>query len=318
LREALFIKKNKDRWTQIEQQQSSDPDEMATEFIQLVDDLSYAKTFYPTSRTTRYLNVAASRIYLGIYGNRKAETNPLAKFVRYKLPMTITRHRWVLLFSLALFSGFFILGVLSARSDESFIREMLGNAYVNQTEDNIAAGNPFAVYQGENQVVMWLYILINNIRVSIIMLAGGVLFGFVPLFQLINEGLRLGAFEYLFAQKGLAGDFFLTVFIHGTLEISALIISGAAGMIIGTGFLFPGTLSRMESFKRNARDACIMVSGLIPVFITAAFFEGFVTRYAGMPVWGKLIILIGSLSFIIGYFVIYPIRLARKGGRPNA
>lgn len=318
MREALFIKKNKDRWTQIEQQQSSDPDEMATEFIQLVDDLSYAKTFYPTSRTTRYLNVAASRIYLGIYGNRRAETNPLAKFIRYKLPMTIWRHRYILLFSLIVFAGFFTLGVFSARGDESFIREMMGNDYVNKTEDNIAAGNPFAVYQGENQLVMWLYILINNIQVSIKMLAGGVLVGLFPLFLLINEGIRLGAFETLFAQKGLAGDFFLTVFIHGTLEISALIISGAAGIVIGIGFLFPGTLSRMESFKRNAKDACIMVSGLIPVFITAAFFEGFVTRYAGMPVWGKLIILIGSLTFVIGYFVIYPIRLGRKGGRTHA
>src|SRR6202012_4331945 len=276
---------------------------------------SYAKTFYPTSRTTRYLNVAASKIYLGIYGNRKAETNPLARFVRYKLPMTIHRHHRVLLLALIIFSVFFTVGVLSARGDESFIRSMLGDAYVNQTEDNIAAGNPFAIYQGENQVIMWLSILVNNIRVSITMLAGGVLVGLIPLFQLVKEGVRIGAFEALFGQKGLAGGFVLTVFIHGTLEISALIISGAAGIVIGTGFLFPGTLSRLESFKRNARDACIMVSGLIPVFINASFFEGFVTRYANMPVWGKLTILIGSLTFIVGYFVVYPIRLARKGGR---
>jgi len=73
LREALFIKKNKDRWTQIEREPSSDPDEMATDFIQLVDDLSYAKTFYPTSKTTRFLNIAASKIYLGIYKNRREE-----------------------------------------------------------------------------------------------------------------------------------------------------------------------------------------------------------------------------------------------------
>src|ERR1700761_5573994 len=103
---------------------------MATGFIQLVDDLSYAKTFYPTSRTTRYLNVAASRIYLSIYGKRESEANPLATFVRYKLPMTIRRHQWVLLLSLVIFSFFFLVGILSARGDETFIRGMLGDEYV--------------------------------------------------------------------------------------------------------------------------------------------------------------------------------------------
>jgi uncharacterized membrane protein SpoIIM required for sporulation len=122
----------------------------------------------------------------------------------------------------------------------------------------------------------------------------------------------------MFAQKGLTGDFVLTVFIHGTLEISALIISGAAGIIIGISYLFPGTLSRLEAFKRAAKDSSKIIIGLVPVFITAAFFEGFVTRHATMPVWGKLMILIGSLSFIVGYFVIYPIRLARKGGEVHA
>jgi uncharacterized membrane protein SpoIIM required for sporulation len=318
LREALFIKKNKDRWTQIEEQPASDPDEMASEFIQLVDDLSYAKTFYPTSRTTRYLNIAASRIYLGIYRNRKADVNPLARFCKYDLPRTIRRHHRVLLLSFTIFAFFFAIGLFSARGDESFIREMLGNDYVNMTEDNIAQGNPFGVYQGENPLYMWLWILKNNIWVSIRMTAGGVLLGLVPLYQLVFEGIRLGAFEALFAQKGLAGDFVLTIFIHGTLEISALIIAGAAGLVIGKGFLFPGTLSRLEAFKRSAKDACKITIGLVPVFITAAFFEGFVTRHAGMPVWGKLLILGGSLTFILGYFVIYPIRLDKKGGAAHA
>jgi uncharacterized membrane protein SpoIIM required for sporulation len=318
LREALFIKKNKDRWTQIEEQPASDPDEMATEFIQLVDDLSYAKTFYPTSKTTRYLNVAAAKIYLGIYRNRKDDGNRLARFVRYDLPNTIRKHHWIMLISFVIFTTFFIVGVFSARGDESFIRHLFGNSYINMTEDNIARGKPFGVYDDGNPLQMWLGIMINNIKVSFIMLAGGVLIGLIPLYQLVMEGIRLGAFETFFAQKGLAGDFWLTVFIHGTLEISALIISGAAGLIIGRSFLFPGTLSRLEAFKQGAKDACKIIIGLVPVFITAAFFEGFVTRHEGMPVWGKLTILICSLTFILGYFVYYPIRLGRKGGRVDA
>jgi uncharacterized membrane protein SpoIIM required for sporulation len=317
LREALFIKKNKDRWTQTEQQPSSDPDEMATDFIQLVDDLSYAKTFYPTSKTTRFLNVAASRIYLGIYKNRREEKNRLVNFCKYILPRTIRKHHRVLLFAFLVFGVFFAVGVFSARGDESFIRGIFGDEYVNMTEDNIAQGNPFGVYQSGSSLLMWLGILKNNVGVSFVMLAGGVLIAVWPLYQLMLEGIKLGAFEALFAQKGLAGDFVLTVFIHGTLEISALIISGAAGIIIGKSWLFPGTLSRLQAFKEGARDGCMIIIGLVPVFAAAAFFEGFVTRHAGMPVWGKLLILVGSLIFIIGYFAVYPIWLERKGGKAH-
>jgi len=207
--------------------------------------------------------------------------------------------------------------MFSAKGDESFIRGIFGDDYVNMTEDNIAQGNPFGVYQSGNSLLMWLGILKNNVGVSFVMLAGGVLIGLWPLYDLMLEGIRLGAFETLFAQKGLAGDFVFTVFIHGTLEISALIISGAAGMVIGKSFLFPGTLSRLEAFKQGAKDGCKIIIGLVPVFAVAAFFEGFVTRHAGMPVWGKLLILTGSITFILGYFVVYPIWLEKRGGKPH-
>ena len=63
MREGLFIKKNKDRWERLEHQVPVNPDEMAKDFTKLVDDLAYAKTFYPTSRVTRYINsLAANKI----------------------------------------------------------------------------------------------------------------------------------------------------------------------------------------------------------------------------------------------------------------
>jgi hypothetical protein len=66
LREGLFIKKNKDRWERLEHETPVSPDEMASDFTKLVDDLAYAKTFYPSSRVTQYINALAARIYLGI------------------------------------------------------------------------------------------------------------------------------------------------------------------------------------------------------------------------------------------------------------
>ena len=150
---------------------------MATEFIQLVDDLSYAKTFYPTSRTTRYLNVAAARIYLGIYRNRKEDANRLGRFCRYDLPRTIRRYHSVLLLAFILFMVFFAVGMFSARRDESFIRGMFGDEYVNMTEDNIAKGDPFGVYKQDNQLAMFLRIVLNNVQVAFLIFIVGFLLG---------------------------------------------------------------------------------------------------------------------------------------------
>ncbi|MFI5155165.1 MAG: stage II sporulation protein M [Chitinophagales bacterium] len=124
----------------------------------------------------------------------------------------------------------------------------------------------------------------------------------------------MGAFQYYFFAKGLGLKSVLVIWIHGTLEISSIIIAGAAGLILGNSLVFPGTYGRMESLKRGAKDGLKFMIGLVPIFIVAAFLEGFVTRYSTMPLWMSLIILIGSLAFIIWYFIIYPIRLERKYG----
>jgi uncharacterized membrane protein SpoIIM required for sporulation len=122
----------------------------------------------------------------------------------------------------------------------------------------------------------------------------------------------LGSFEYYFFEKGLGGASILVVFIHGTLEISAIIIAGAAGMVLGNSILFPRTYTRMQSMLMGARDGIKIIIGLLPVFLAAAFLEGFITRHTGMPAWLSLAILLGSLAFILYYFVIYPRALRRR------
>jgi hypothetical protein len=71
MREGLFIKKNIEKWKGYQYGSSSNPDEMAQEFTELVNDLGYARTYYPQSKVTQYLNGLASKIYIGIYKNKR-------------------------------------------------------------------------------------------------------------------------------------------------------------------------------------------------------------------------------------------------------
>jgi len=326
VREALFIKKNKDRWLRIQHMPSDDPDEMASDFVQLVDDLAYAKTFYPTGKVTNYINAQASNIYLNIYHNRKEESNKLVNFWKYDLPLTIRKHYKVIIFSFAFFALFYIIGFFLAKHDEDLMGQMLGaggDGYIEDTKDRIRSGNPFGIYEGGSSVAVWLGIMVNNILVALRDFASGIAFGLPALYNMGKFGVMVGTFDQLFAMHGLGGSFWLVVFAHGTLEITGFVFIGAAGLILGKSFLFPGTIKRIDALKQGAKDGAKIMIGLLPVFAVAAFFEGFVTRLYNnegltftingynFPWFTALVVLLSTI-FVIGYFVVYPYKLGKR------
>ena len=312
MREGLFIKKNIDKWKQFQYEPATDPDEMAGQFTELVNDLGYSKTFYPHSKVTQYLNGLATRIYLGIYKNKKEETSRIARFWKTELPLIVRKYHREILYSFLIFLIFALMAAFSAAHDETFVRGVLGDRYVDMTEENIAKGDPFGVYKNEDQFSMFSWIAVNNIKVSFMIFVLGFLLSIGTIWMLFTNAVMLGSFQYYFFAKGLGWKSVLVIWIHGTLEISSIVIAGGAGLVLGNSILFPGTHKRIHSLKRGARDGVKMMIGLVPVFAVAAFLEGFVTRYSTMPVWLSLLILLSSLSFILWYFVFYPIALEKR------
>jgi uncharacterized membrane protein SpoIIM required for sporulation len=312
VREGQFIQQNIEKWKIYQYEPTTDPDEMAERFTELVNDLGYAKTFYPQSKVTAYLNKLASGIYLGIYKNKKEESSRIVGFWKRELPLVIRKYHRELLYSFLFFLFFALIAAFSAANDQQFVRGVLGNSYVEMTEQNIAKGDPFGVYKSQDSLSMFLWIAVHNVQVSFMIFVTGLLAGLGTIWMLFNNGVMLGSFQYFFFSKGLGWKSVLVIWIHGTLEISSIIIAGAAGIVLAKSLLFPGTYKRLPSLKRGAGDGVKMMIGLVPVFIAAAFLESYVTRYSQMPVWLSLIILISSAGFIVWYFIIYPVRLGEK------
>lgn len=312
MREGQFIKKYKDRWDEYQENPTEDPDELAKRFTYLVDDLSYAKTFYPGSNTARYINSMAAKIYLEIYKNKQEKSHRFITFWTVELPLIMYRYRRIFLFSFLLFVTFFFLGILASTLEPDFVGMILGQDYVEMTEQNIAAGDPFGVYKSGDSFLMFLAIAWNNIRISLMMFGSGITFGLGTLYFLFHNGVMVGVFEHMFYQHHLGTQFFLVVFIHGTLELSAVVIAAWSGFILGHSILFPGTFTRMQSLMMASKDAIKIIIGLIPVFIIAAFFESYITRYTQMPLTLSLSILFGSFGFILFYFVFYPFKVFKK------
>lgn len=312
MREGKFISKNKERWEEY-LNPTNDPDELAKRFVCLIDDLGYAKTHYPGSGTTKYLNGIAANIYLSIYKDRKERSNRLKHFAGTELPLIMYRNRKTLLATFLFFIIFMTVGIFSSWQDQTLVRTVLGEAYVDMTLENIQSGDPFKIYKDSNPFSMFLQITFNNIRVTFTLFFSGLFLSLGTIYILFNNSLMLGVFEQMFFAHNLGAASILAVFIHGTLEISGLIIAATAGIVLGNSIIFPGTYSRAQSLVRGAKDGIKIIIGLIPIFITAGFFESYVTRYYDrMPVWLNVLILIGSLAFILFYFVYYPQRVANK------
>lgn len=312
MREPLFVKQNAEKWSQFEQSATNDPDEIAEHFIKITDDLAYAKTFYPKSKTTVYLNGLASKLHQSIYKNKSEKSNRFITYWKYELPLLFKTYQRQLLYSFIFFVIFCLMGVLSAKYDSNFLKLILGTDYVNMTNENITKGDPFGVYKSENEFAMFFQIGANNIFVSFVMFVSGIIFSVGTVFFMLRNGIMLGSFEYYFFSKGLGAQSILVIFIHGTIEISSLIIAGAAGLVLGNSFLFPKTYTRLASLKKGAKDGIKMALGLVPLFIIAAFFESFVTRHTEMPVWLSITILASSLCFMIWYVIIYPNKLYKN------
>lgn len=316
MKEITFLKQNAEKWQQFETLISakggSNPDLMADLFIQLTDDLSYSKTHYPKAKTTQYLNSIAARVHQEIYKNKKEKKSRIITFWKYELPFIFKNSHKQLLYAFIIFSVSTLIGIVSSAYDDSFVRLILGDEYINMTLEYIQKGDPMAVYKNDSQLNMFSYITVNNIFVSFVCFALGILFSLGTVYKLFQTGIMIGAFQYFFYAKGLLLQSVLVIWIHGTLEISAIVIAGCAGLTMGNSILFPGTYSRGVSFVRGAKQGVKIIVGLVPVFIVAGFLESFVTRYSNMPMWLSLSIIGTSLSFIVWYFIIYPIRINNR------
>ena len=312
MREALFVKQNTEKWKRFDEMQLANPDELADRFIEITNDLAYSKTFYPNSKTTAYLNGLASKLHRSVYKNKKEKSNRFVNFWKNELPLLFFEHRKQVIYSLAFFLISCAIGAISAKYDDTFVRLILGDGYVNMTNDNISKGDPFGVYKRENPIVMFIQIGGNNIFVSFYTFVLGILFSFGSIVSLFRNGIMLGSFQYFFFSNNLGLQSVLIIWIHGTLEISAIVLAGAAGLILGNSLLFPKTYTRTASVLKGAKDGLKIVFGLVPIFIVAAFLESFITRHTEMPMILSGLILLSSAAFIIWYVFIYPIKINRQ------
>ncbi len=138
-------------------------------------------------------------------------------------------------------------------------------------------------------------IIVNNIRVAVIAFAGGMTLGICTLWILLMNGLMLGGVGALFTGAGFGYDFWATIAPHGVIELTAIQVSGGAGLLLAAAILFPGRMRRADALRLNGRRAGILITGVCAMLCVAGAIEAFFSPLRFSP---SVRIAVGAITAI--------------------
>lgn len=265
-------------------------------------DLALAQRDFPNHRVALYLNQLVGRAHAVIYRGRPAARSQLRRFFTHDFPRTFRELKYFILAAACLF-------LLPAVIVGAVIY------FQPQTADWLLPGEVRQVRAGLENQELWTdiaindrpytssFIMQNNIQVSIIAFAGGVLAGIPTAWILVVNSLLLGGLTGLTAYYGLAGDLWSFVIGHGIIEFTVIFISGGAGLSLGWAIFRPGLLRRRDALVLAARKAVTLIVGAALLLIVAGLIEGFISPAEGLPSTVKWLIGIGSGVGLYSYLL---------------
>ncbi len=144
----------------------------------------------------------------------------------------------------------------------------------------------------------------NNIRVSLMAFAFGITFGIGSFVVLFLNGLQTGTLMGVCDAHHLAGRLLMFTSGHGVLELSAIFISGGAGLLLGKSLLFPGQLKRLDALRLVAKDAMGLAAGCVPILLIAGMIEGFISPRTDLATNWKLCITAATTCGLLLYLLV--------------
>lgn len=258
-------------------------DEQAVEFGRLyrrtASDLNQAQTFVAGDATVQYLNGLVARAYLVIYGRTRIDVLALLSRLFWGYPAIFRRSLGPLLLATLLFAGGAVFGYLASRYDG-----LLARAYL------LPAGMPMIEPRGEGQAdptqvkstdeltAFSSFLFTHNLGVSLAAFALGMTLGIGSAWLLFSNGVLLGVLLAVFVEAGALRVFLTGVLPHGVLEIPAMLIGGAAGLLLAQGMIRARPWPRVEELARTGKEALWLVWGCVPLLAAAAVLEAGVAR----------------------------------------
>jgi len=249
----------------------SELQELALLYRQVASDLSTLRQDRTSAALAAQVNHLLARAHHIIYSSRKSTWRNFLLYLRDGYPLVFRQQIRYVFAALVLLLGGTLVATAFTLADARFATPILGPNVMENVErhemwtDSIVSVSPQATSG----------IMTNNLSVSFGAFAGGLLFGLGAVYMLFLNGLMLGAVAVVCQKAGMGVLLWSFVAPHGSLELPALVIAGAAGLRLGHGMLFPGIYKWKDSVARAGGEAVRLVSGVIPMLMIAGTLEGF-------------------------------------------
>lgn len=226
-----------------------------------------------------YLESLCSRAFLCVYGPQRGFTDFVVGFFRRDWPRAMRAAAvaiWIaaLVMALGALLGYVLTfanldwyyalmpdGLMQGREPTSTVQELRASLFNDQSDS-------------DSLTLFASYLFAHNTRVGILCFVLGFALGLPTVVILFQNGLTLGAFAALYANRGLGPELWGWLLIHGTTELTAVVLCGGAGLLLGHAILFPGRYRRMTMLMTAGRRATLIVIGAAVMFLIAGLLEG--------------------------------------------
>jgi len=272
----------------------------------VASSLSVARETSLDANTRAYLEALVQRAWFQVYGPRVGLAGWLRRFFGGGWSAAVRAIWPELLVALALMVAGTVVGWLLVASDPDWYHALMpfADERVPGASAEVLRGTIYGNAGQDGMSVFAAHLFSNNAGVAILCFALGFAFGVPPLLLLVHNTAGLGAILWLFFSAGLGWDFVGWLAIHGTTELFAIMLAGAAGLHIGRSMAFPGARSVLDAAAAAGQRAAVVMAGVVLMMVVAPFLEGFgrqlIDNAAGRYGVGG-----AMLAFWLGYFFLY-------------
>ena len=280
-----------------------DPARVAALYRATCEHLALARArAYPVHLTER-LEALTQRGHQAVYHRRSSSASRLSRLFLVDIPQSVRAHSgymWVatLVFAVPLL----VLGLITY-FDPGFVLTLNDANTVQEYDNMYSKSGPHIgrARAADTDWAMFGFYIMHNIGIAFQCFAGGVFFGIGSLFFLAFNGAFGGTVAGYLTARGHSETFYSFVVTHGAFELTAIVISGAAGLALGHALLAPGRHTRLQALKRAASDAVLLLYLVIAMLVVAAALEAFWSSSRWVAPWVKYSVGGACWLLVLGY-----------------
>ncbi|HZQ10664.1 MAG TPA: stage II sporulation protein M [Anaerolineae bacterium] len=262
-------------------------------------DLAIAQRDFPQKDVTAYLNQLVGRAHPVVYRGEPLIWRRLKEFYRVSLPQLYREMLPFITFAALLLFAPAIIAYLVMLYNPDAARYILSPSLIAL----VKSGTPWWKDLNDANEIGAAFIMTNNLRVSFLAYAGGLLFGLLTVYVLVLNGIHLGAILGLLHFYGNAAPLWEFVAGHGVLELSQITMAGGSGLMLGYALLRPGLLTRRDALGIAAQKSIRLLLGTAPLLALAGTIEGMISPSASIPALVKYGI--GILTGVLLYSYLF-------------